>query len=63
MGTPQFTYTAEEWKNWTLIVSLYAMKDVIPEQDFRCWQTFVLACRTICKPFVLSEGSLGTLWV
>jgi len=46
------SFTAEEWKNWTMLISMYALKDVLPERDFKCWQTYVLACRTICKPFI-----------
>ena len=37
------SYTAEQWKNWTR---------VLPEQHFKCWQSFVLACKYLCKPIV-----------
>lgn len=42
--------TADNWKMWTLHLSMYALKDILPEQDYKCWQTFVLACRKIVKP-------------
>lgn len=32
------SYTAEQWKNWTLIYSVYCLKDILPEEHFRCWQ-------------------------
>ena len=48
------SYTAEQWKNWTLIYSLYALKGVLNDRQLRCWQTFVLACKYLCKP-VLSH--------
>ncbi|CAB4014381.1 Hypothetical predicted protein, partial [Paramuricea clavata] len=51
------SYTAEQWKNWTLIYSLYALKDVLPEQDFKCWQSCVLACTYLCKP-ILSNNNI-----
>lgn len=48
------SYTAEQWKNWTLIYSLYALKGVLTDRQLQCWQTFVLACKYLCKP-VLSH--------
>jgi hypothetical protein len=49
------SYTAEQWKNWTLIYSLYALKDVLPEKDFKCWQSYVLACTYLCKPILSND--------
>ena len=46
------SYTAEQWKNWTLIYSLFCLKGILPDQHFKCWQTFVLGCRYICLPFL-----------
>ena len=43
------SYTAEQWKNWTVIYSMYALKGVIADKHLQCWQTFVLACRYLCK--------------
>ena len=43
------SYTAEQWKNWTLIYSMFALKDVIGDNHLRCWQTFVLACKYLCQ--------------
>ena len=49
------SYTAEQWKNWTLIYSLYALKDILSDQHIRCWQTFVLACKYLCKPALCQD--------
>ncbi|CAB4006868.1 Hypothetical predicted protein [Paramuricea clavata] len=46
------SYTAEQWKNWTLIYSLVCLKNILPEAHLSCWQTFVLACTYICKPVI-----------
>jgi hypothetical protein len=46
------TYTAEQWKNWTLYYSLFALKDIINDRHLKCWQTFTLACRYMCKPIL-----------
>ena len=43
------TYSTEQWKNWTLIYSMYALKGVIGETHLQCWQTFVLACKYLCR--------------
>ena len=51
------SYTAEQWKNWTLVYSLYALKDVLKEPHFRCWQSFVLACKYLFKP-ILTDGDV-----
>ncbi|CAB3993477.1 Hypothetical predicted protein [Paramuricea clavata] len=51
------SYTAEQWKNWRLIYSLHALKGVLNDQQLQCWQTFVLACKYLCKP-VLSKTDI-----
>ena len=58
------SYTADQWKNWTLLYSAYCLKDILPEEHFRCWQTFVLACRYLCQSLIsytdldIAEGSI-----
>lgn len=39
------SFNADQWKNWTLLFSVYALKDVIPDEHLECWRKFVLACR------------------
>ena len=29
-------YTAEQWKNWTLYFSLFALKGALPRQHYNC---------------------------
>ena len=48
------SYTAEQWKNWTLIYSMFALKGVIADKHLQCWQTFVLACKYLCKTTITS---------
>ena len=45
-------YTAAQWKNFVLLFSMYALKDVLPDQHLHYWQSFVLACRLFCKPCI-----------
>ena len=42
-------FTAEQWKNWTIFFSLFALKDVIPWQHYNCWHLFVKACFLLCR--------------
>lgn len=48
-------FSAAEWKNWTVTFSLYALCGILPEEDYRCWEKFVIACRILCKPFISKE--------
>ena len=50
-------YTASQWKNWTLIYSMFCLKDLLPESHLRCWQTFVFACQYLCMP-ILSKTDI-----
>lgn len=45
-------YTAAQWKTFVLLYSMYALKDILPEQHLRYWQSFVLACCLLCKPCI-----------
>lgn len=52
-------FTAEQWKNWTLFFSSFAMKGIIPHQHFNCWHLFVKACFYLCRRS-LSNSELCT---
>ena len=45
-------YTAAQWKNFVLLFSMYCLKDVFPDHHLHYWQSFVLACRLLCKPCI-----------
>ena len=47
-------FTAEQWMNWILVYSLYALRGLIPEEHYKCWESFVLACRLLTLP-ILSD--------
>ena len=46
------TFTADEWKNWTIAYSLPALQGIIPSDDYSCWRSFVLACQAITTPMI-----------
>ena len=51
--------TAEEWKNWTLLFSLIALKNVLPEDHLQCWQKYVSACSIFCSS-ILTLNEINT---
>ena len=50
IATNYSSFTADEWKNWVLLYSLYALQGLLPKRHMLMWQKFVLACREICQP-------------
>ncbi|XP_048254385.1 uncharacterized protein LOC125381544 [Haliotis rufescens] len=50
-------FSADQFKNWTLLFSVYALKDVISDDHLECWRNFVLACRYLCCR-VLTENDI-----
>ena len=43
------TFTADQFKNWTLVYSLIVLKPVLPEADLLCWYIFFQACQLLCS--------------
>ena len=44
--------TADQWKTWTCLYSLYVLHDVLPKEHLECWWLFVQACILICQPII-----------
>ena len=42
-------FTADQWRNWTVFFSLFALKDLLPPQHYHCWHFFVKACFLFCR--------------
>lgn len=47
--------TADQWKNWTCIYSLYVLHDILPQEHLNCWWLFVQACILICHPILSND--------
>ena len=47
--------TADEWKNWILVFSLYALHGILPNQHYSCWCLLVKACRLLSIPVVSTD--------
>ena len=45
-------FTAEQWKTWTVVLSRYVLKEVLPTPDFQVWCLFAEACSIICRPLL-----------
>ena len=52
IGSGFAEFTAGQWKNWTNILLLYALRDQLPDEHFKCWEAFVLACRILVEPYI-----------
>ena len=50
--------TADEWKHWTLIFSVYALHGILPDDHYKCWCKFVVACRILLQ-IKLTESSVN----
>ena len=37
IGSGFASFTADEWKNWILVYSVFALRDVLPQRDYQCW--------------------------
>ncbi len=48
-------FTADQWKHWTIIYSLYALRDILPKEHYLCWQAFVLSCFHLCRRIISLE--------
>ena len=42
-------FTAEQWKNWTIYFSPYALKGILQWNHYNCWLLFVKACWLLCQ--------------
>ena len=45
-------FTADQWKNWTLLFSLVCLHGILPVQHLECWRLFVQMCFLFCTPLI-----------
>ena len=50
------SFTADQWKNWTLIYSCTILKPLIPDVHYKCWCTFADACQLMCSRAISQNG-------
>ena len=51
-------FTADEWKNWTIIFSTPYLYDLLPEQDLKIWWMLVNCFLIILYPKVMQRKLL-----
>ena len=49
------SFTADEWKQWILTYSLFALNNVLPSRDYRCWLYFVKSCKLLCQSVITRD--------
>ena len=45
-------FTADQWKSWTIIFSVFALWDMLPSADLEVWRNFVMAFSLLCSPTI-----------
>ena len=54
------SFTADQWKNWTVYYSLLVLHDILSGENLECWRHFVLACRILCcKQLTMNQVRLA----
>ena len=41
-------FSTDHWKNWTVLFSLYSLKEILPPQHYNCFLLFVKSCSLLC---------------
>lgn len=52
IGSNAPTWTAHEWKMWTLVASAYCLQGILKDTLLQSWQHFVMACRYLSQPTI-----------
>ena len=55
IGSVFSSFTADEWKHWTLLYSVYALYQIIPDEHYQYWCLLVDACRILCQLHITSD--------
>lgn len=50
-------FTADQWKSFTVLFSVYALWNILPNSDLELWHDFVLACLYLCSS-VITEAKV-----
>ena len=51
-------FTADQWKSFTVLFSIYALWDILPRNDLKLWRDFVMACSYLCCPVITEMKAL-----
>lgn len=45
-------FTADQWKSFTILFSVYALWNILPNNDLELWRDFVFACLHLCSSVI-----------
>lgn len=45
-------FTADQWKSFTILFSVYALHGILPATDLEVWRDFVMACTFFCSTVI-----------
>lgn len=45
-------FTADQWKNWSVLFSLVCLHGILPAEHIECWRVFVQMCLLISTPLI-----------
>lgn len=48
-------FTADQWKNWTNLFSIFALHGILPKEHLECWRYLVLASRLLTSRILYVE--------
>ena len=51
-------FTADQWKSFTVIFSIYALWNILPKDDLELWRDFVLACLYLCSSVITEAKAI-----
>jgi hypothetical protein len=51
-ATSMGSFNADQFKNRTLLFTVYTLKGIMPEEHLECWRKFGLACRRLCSRYI-----------
>jgi len=49
-------FMSDQWRVWTTVLSVLALKGVLPEPDYRCWMLYANACRILCSRIITTSN-------
>ena len=50
IGSNYGFWTAEQWLSFVTVSSAYCLQGLLPDEDLKIWEYFVVACRALTKP-------------
>ena len=51
------SFTADQWKVWTNVFSVFALHRLLRDEHIECWRLFVLASRMLSTPMITVEDA------